>query len=117
MFFSRRIKGKLPIILVSRMVTFFLIISLLTLVLYAAGTVQGFIDSTQLSLLRLYSVLGIFLVVTSICGIALELERFIRIRKTRYILNAVGYFVLVIFGAVTVLAVIFIITVSGGNVK
>jgi hypothetical protein len=88
---------------------------LLTLVLYAAGTVQGFIDSTQLYLLRVYTVLGIFLTITSIGGIILDLGRFVRIKKARYLLRAGGYAFLVIFGAVTVTAVIFIIVLSAGS--
>ena len=112
---ARNLKDKLLYILVNRTTIFFLIIGLLTLFLYAAGTVQGFIDSTQVSLLRLYSVLGIFLTVISICGVFLDLGRYIRSKKGRYLARAGGYALLVIFGAATVLAAMLIVTLSGGS--
>jgi hypothetical protein len=88
---------------------------ILTLFLYAAGTVQEFTDSTQFTLLALYSVLGIFLTVTAISGIVLDLGRFISTKKGRYFFRAGGYLFLVIFGAVTVLAVMAILALSGGE--
>ena len=113
--FSRIFRGKLLPILVNRTVIFFFFMCLLTMALYVVGTIQEFIDSTQLSLLKLYVILGIFLFVTSAYGVLLDLARFLNGRKTRYLVRAGGYAVMVIFGAVTVLAVIFIITLSGGN--
>jgi len=83
--------------------------------LYIAGTIQGFIDSTQLSLLRLYVILGIFLALTSVSGMVLSLVRLFKLKKTRYLFRAGGYILLAIFGATTVLAAMFIITVSRGN--
>jgi hypothetical protein len=87
--------------------------SILTLFLYAAGTVQEFTDTTQFTLLALYSVLGIFLTITSISGIILDFYRFISTKKGRYLLRAGGYLFLVVFGAVTVLAVMAILALSG----
>jgi len=113
--FPRYLKEKLLPILISRTVIFFFLMCLFTLFLYFAGTIQGFIDSTQLSLLRLYTILGIFLTVTSVYGMALDLSRLFKHKKTRYLFRAGGYMLLVIFGAATVLAATFIITVSGGN--
>jgi len=112
---SRFLKEKPLPILVNRTAIFFFVMCLVTLFLYIVGTGQGFIDSTQLSLLKLYSILGIFLVVVSVCGIALDLERFLKIKKKRYLFRAGGYLLLVAFGVSTVLAVMFIITVSRGN--
>jgi hypothetical protein len=115
MVFSRYLKEKLLPILVSRTVIFFSFMCLLTLFLYAAGTTQEFVDSTQLSLLRLYTVLGIFLTVGSVCGMALDLKRLIKIKKIRYLMRAGGYLLLAVLGAATVLVVMFIITLSRGN--
>ena len=111
--FSRFTEEKLLPILVNRAVIFFFIMCLLALFLYAAGTVQEFTDSTQLTLLRLYTVLGIFLTVSSVSGIVLNLGRFIKTKKGRYFLRAGGYIFLVLFGAVTVLAAMAIVAVSG----
>jgi hypothetical protein len=108
-------KEKLLPILVSRAVVFFLSMSVLTLFLYAAGTVQGFIDSTQIVLLRLYVILGISLSVFSFAGMILNLRRFFILKKPRYLFRAGGYLLLVVFGIVTVLLSLFIIAISGGN--
>ena len=114
--FPRYLKEKLLPILVNRTVIFFFIMCLVTLFLYFTGTIQGFIDSTQLSLLRLSVILGIFLAITSVCGMLLALGRFFMIKKYRYLLRAGAYLLLVIFGVATVLSAMFIITVSGGNI-
>ena len=113
--FPGHLKEKLLPILVSRTAIFFFIMCLLTLFLYAVGTVQGFIDTTQLALLRLYAILGTFLVSSSICGLILDFRRFLRAKRARYLVRAAGYFLLVLFGICTVLAVLFIVTLSGGN--
>ena len=115
MVFSSNQNEKLLPILVSRAVIFFLLMSLLTLLLYIAGTVQEFTDSTQLFLLRLYAVLGFFLFTVSICGTVLDLQRLFRTKKVRYFFRAAGYMFLVVFGFVTILAVIFIIALSEGT--
>ena len=115
MVFSQYLKEKLLPILISRTVFFFLLMSLFTLFLYVAGTIQGFVDSTQLALLKVTVVLGIFITVISAYGTLLDLRRLFKLRKTRYLLRAGGYTLLVIFGVATVLAALFIITVSGGN--
>ena len=112
---SRRLKEKLLYILVNRIVLFFFIMCLLTLSLYIAGTIQNFIDSTQLSLLKLYEVLGIFLMVTSFCGIVLNIDRFVKIKMIRYLLRSGGYLLLVVFSIATVLLVMTIIAISGGS--
>jgi hypothetical protein len=111
--FSRFSKERLLPILINRTALFFFIMSVLTLFLYAAGTVQEFTDATQFTLLSLYSVLGIFLTITAISGIILDLGRFTSTKKGRYFLRAGGYLFLVVFGIVTVLAVMAILALSG----
>ena len=113
--FSRLSKDKLLYILINRTVIFLFVICLLTLSLYAAGTIQGFVDSTQLFLLKLYEAIGIFLMVTSLFGIVLDIERCIKRKKKRYLLRAGGYLFLVIFSITTVLTVMTIIALSGGS--
>ena len=108
-------KEKLLYLLVNRLAIFFFFMCLLTLLLYAAGTIQDFIDSTQLFLLNLYFILGIFLSIASVSGMMLDLNRFSRTKKRRYLLRAGGYIFLVVFGIVTVLAASAITAISGGN--
>ena len=110
------LKEKLFPMLVSRTVIFFSFMCLLTLFIYAAGTFQGFIDSTQLSLLKLYLVLGIFLAITSVLAAIVNVRRFLRNKKLRYLLRAGGYVLLAFGGIITVMAVMFIITVAKGNI-
>ena len=111
------IKEKLLPILTSRTVIFFFVMCLLTIFLYAAGTVQGFLDSTQFALLRLYVVLGISLSAASVCGMFIAFGRLFKHKKIRYLFRACGYILLVIFGSITVLAALFIIAMADGNLN
>lgn len=115
--FFRLPKEKLIYILVNRIAVFFFLMCLLILFLYAAGTMQEFIDSTQLSLLVVYEAFGVFLTAASLCGITLNVYRFVKSGKTRYLLRAGGYLFLVVFACVTVLAVMAITALSGGNIQ
>jgi len=110
------LKEKLLPILASRTVIFFFAMCLLTIFLYVAGTAQGFIDSTQFALIRLYVVLGIFLIAASACGMLLNLGRLFMHKKIRYLARAGGYILLAIFGIATVLVAMFIIAMSEGNI-
>ena len=112
---SRYLKEKLLPILASRITAFFFLMCLFTWFLYAAGTVQGFIDTTQLALLRLAVVLGIFLIMASVYGLILLLGRFFREKRFRYLFRSGAYLFLMVFGAITLLASMFIITASTGN--
>ena len=113
--FSRFSREKLLPILVNRTVIFFFLMCLLTLFLYLAGTFQEFIDSTQINLLKVYSVLGILLTSTSAFGVILDISRMIGTKKAGYLLRAGGYLVLALFGVITVLIAIAIIAISRGN--
>ena len=115
MIFSRFSNEKLPHMLVNRTVIFLFLICLLTLFLYTAGTVQTFMDSTQLFLLGLYEVLGLLLLLGSAWGITFDLYRFYKDRKRRYLIRAGGYLLLVIFSIVTVLMVMAISAFSSGS--
>ena len=111
--FTRQSKEKFLYLLVNRLAIFFFLMCILTLFLYAAGTIQDFIDSTQLFLLNLYFILGIFMTIASVSGMLLDLNRFSRTKKTRYLIRAGGYVFLVVFGVVTVLAASAITAISG----
>ena len=111
--FSRSSREKQLPIMINRTVIFFFLMCFFTLFLYMVGSAQEFIDSTQLLLLRLYTIFGIFLAFTAASGMILDLGRFIRTKKTRYLLRAGGYVVLVIFGTLTVLLIMAILAISG----
>ena len=103
------------LIIVNRSVIFFFIMCVFTLFLYAAGTVQGFIDSTQFSLLSFFVAMGIFLALASMLSVFLEIGLFIRIKKKRYLFRAGGYTLLVIAAVASILSVMFIGIVSRGS--
>ena len=113
--FSRFSKEKLLPILVNRTVVFFLLMCFLAFFLYVAGTVQGFTDSTQLILLKLYTFFGIILAAAAAFGAILNLGRVITTKKGRYLLRGAVYVFLVIFATATVLAAIAIVAISGGE--
>ena len=115
MVFPRFNREKLLPIMINRTAIFLFIMCILTLYLYAIGTSQDFIDTTQLSLLRLYVVFAIFLATTSSCGIILNIVRFLAQKKIRYLLRAAGYLLLVLYGTATLLTVMFIFTLSSGS--
>jgi len=114
--FPQHLKEKFLPIVINRTVIFFAVMCVLTMCLYAAGTVQGFVDSTQFALLRLYFALGIFLAASSICGLCLNVGRFLHLKKKRYLARSAGYLLLSAFGVFTVLAVMFILAMSEGNI-
>ena len=113
--FSQGLKDRILPVLINRATVFFVSMSVLTLFLYAIGTMQGFVDSTQFALLRFYSILAVFLITTAIFGLVLNVMRYIRQRKKRYIFRSIVYFFLALFGVATVLAVMFIFTMAEGN--
>ena len=112
---SPYLKKKLPVLLISRTVIFLFIMCLLSLLLYTAGTMQGFTDSTQLTLLGLAAVLGAFLAISSAGGMIFSLIRFFRLKTPGNFLKVLAYTVLVVFGAASVFAAMVVITIAGGN--
>ena len=113
--FARLSKEKFLYLLVNRLAIFFFLMCLLTLFLYTAGTIQDFTDTTQLFLLNLLFILGIFLTIASASGLLLDLIRYTQTRKTRYLIRAGGYVFLAVFGVVAVLAASAITAISVGN--
>lgn len=102
--------------LVNRTVLFFLIMCLINLFLYIIGTVQGFMDDTQLFLLHLGFVLSILLVLSAVYGLALNLALFFHRKKIRFIRGACAYAFLGLLGGIIAALAGFIISVSSGNI-
>jgi hypothetical protein len=111
-------------VLVNRGVFFLFLMCLLVFFLYAIGTAQGFMDSTQLLLLKLESVLDVSLAAGALGHAVMDLIRFLRKapvslrgrdKRIGNLLGALGFFVLGIAGILAALATLFVITVSGGN--
>jgi hypothetical protein len=112
---SRPEKKPVIEILVKRTVTFFFGMCLLTIFFYAIGTAQGFMDITQLMLLRLTITFGIFLGVGSVYGIILALWLARKGLKVRYIGGIGSYLLLSLFGILAAFVAAFIVVTAGGN--
>jgi hypothetical protein len=102
-------------ILVKRTALFFFSLSALTVFLYAIGTAQEFMDSTQLFLLRASVVLGLCLAMNGIYGLALNLWLFIQKRQLGFFGSSAFYIITGILGAALAAAAAFIIVAAGGN--
>jgi hypothetical protein len=89
---------------------------LINLFLYIIGTVQGFMDDTQLFLLHLGFVLSILLVLSAVYGLALNLALFFHRKKIRFIRGACAYAFLGLLGGIIAALAGFIISVSSGNI-
>jgi hypothetical protein len=90
---------------------------LISLFLYIIGTIQGFMDDTQLFLLRLGVGMSILLVLSSLCGLVLDLALFFRGKRLRFICGAGVYALLGVLGGVIAASASFIISASGGNIQ
>lgn len=112
---SRPESKPLIVILVKRAVFFFFSLCLLIIFLYAVGTIQSFMDQTQLMLLRFSTILGIFLAVGSIYGTILDLWLSFYKHRYRFIKGTFIYAVLIFFGLAVAAASAFIQILAGGN--
>jgi hypothetical protein len=110
-------KGKFPSILANRLAVFFFLICLLTGFLYALGTIQGFMDDTQLFLLRIAAVFGTLLALSSVLGFFIDLGFLLVKRKIRYLGTLFFYCFLGIFGGIIASASYFVMVISAGNVN
>jgi nitrate/nitrite transporter NarK len=112
---SRPEKKPIIAILVKRTVCFFFILCFLTVFLYGIGTAQEFMDITQMFLLRVSVVLGLFQAVGSIYGLVLDLWFFFHDRKPRFLMGAAAYSILGVLGGLVAALGAFIVVVSGGS--
>jgi hypothetical protein len=103
------------VILVKRTSLFFFSLSALTVFLYAIGTAQEFMDSTQLLLLRILVILGLCLAMDSLYGAALNIWFFIQKRQFQFAGSSGLYLLSGVLGAAMAIAAAFIIVAAGGN--
>jgi hypothetical protein len=112
---GKPLKIKFLAVTAARVTVFFLLMGMLTVFLYAVGTVQGFMDSTQLLLLRLVVFWGALLGVSSFYGLVLKIVAFAGGRELRSLGGVLVYLVLGIIGLAALTAALFIITAAAGN--
>lgn len=94
-------------LLVKRAVLFMFVSCALALFLYAVGTAQDFLESTQLLLLRLSYLLALMLAIGALYGLLLDLFFAFRLRRKAFLLGVLSYALL---AAIAVLVALF----SGG---
>jgi hypothetical protein len=112
---EKPLKAKFFAVITARVTVFFLLMGILTGFLYAIGTAQGFMDSTQLLLLRLTVWWGALLAVSSFYGLILKIIVFTRNKELRGLGGVPVYLVLGIIGIAGSCAALFIIIAAAGN--
>jgi hypothetical protein len=90
--------------------------SLFSAFLYEVGVFQGFMDPTQLMLLRVSVLAGLVLGILSLYGIIMGVWRLVIRGGGLRLLAGIGIYLLAgLFGVLSALAAIFIITLAGGT--
>jgi hypothetical protein len=113
--FSRPIDKPLVLLLVRRGVFFLGTLCFLSGFLYALGTRQGFMDRTQILLLRLLAVLGMLLVTGTVFGIIVQVVFMILQKRPVFFGNLVWFLFFGLLGLIAALGAAFILILAGGN--
>ncbi len=114
--FTRPRKKPLIALLVKRTVFFFFFFSLLIILLYVVGTIQEFMESTQLILLRILVIMSIFLSIGALYGSILDAGFLIVKHQKQFLLGIILYLLMIIFGVSISLISSFLLVLVGGNI-
>jgi hypothetical protein len=102
-------------LLVKRSCFVFALLCVLAIYLYAAGTVQDFMDQTLLLLLNIIRTLAFLCVGLSLVGMAFDLRLFLRAGGSGPLIGLLCYLLLCLGAAASAIIATFIITVARGN--
>jgi hypothetical protein len=80
------------------------------------GTVQEFMESTQIILLRFLVVMSIFLSIGALHGSLLDAGFLIIKHRKQSILGMISYLMLIIFGVSISIFASFLLVLAGGNI-
>jgi hypothetical protein len=109
-------EGKtLIVLLVKRAVLFLFALCLLCIFLYCVGTVQDFLDATQIALLRAASGLGLLLSIGAAYGMVLDIAAASVHKAPRFLFGAGAYLFLAITGTAVAGIASFILVAIAGN--
>jgi hypothetical protein len=114
--FNRPRKKPLIALLVKRTVLFFFFASILLILLYVVGTIQDFMESTQIILLRLLAIMSIFLSIAALYGGLLDIGYFIIKHRRQSLLGILSYVLLIAFGVSISVITSFMLVLAGGNI-
>jgi len=92
-----------------------LFVTLAALGLYVIGSYRKVSDESQLTLVRFCLGTSMLLIISAIYGFILDLYYAVRRKKASYLVGALGYMLIMVFGASTALGAAFIIGAVGGN--
>jgi hypothetical protein len=112
---SRPAKKPLILLLVKRGVLFLGALCFLTGFLYALGTRQGFMDRTQILLLRLLAVLGVLLATGMVAGVITQAVFMVLYKKPVFLGDLAWFLFLGLTGLIAALGAAFILILAGGN--
>jgi len=107
----------LLVLLVKRAVLFLTVMSALSVFLYAVGTAQDFLESTQSGLIRLSALFGLLLAVASSYGFLLDVSYALFLRRRRLLWGALAYLFSAAFGFTVALAANGILVLTAGNLS
>jgi hypothetical protein len=111
-------EGKpLLVLLVKRAVFFLFGLCLLCIFLYCVGTVQEFLDATQIALLRSASGLGLLLGIGAAYGLVLDIGAATLLKTPRFLLGAGAYLFLSLTGILVAGIASFILVTVSGNMS
>jgi hypothetical protein len=113
---SPLVKKSIFPVLLKCLVIWAFIMSILLLFFYAAGTRQGFTDRTQLRLLHLSLLTGVFLALVAVYGVLYNLYHLLKNKKFRSLFLTALCLLLGIYGAALAVFASFIRAAAGGNV-
>jgi hypothetical protein len=86
------------------------------ILLYVVGTIQEFMESTQLILLRFLVVMSIFLSIGALYGGILDVGFLFAKRRKQFLLGIISYLLLMILGISISLISSFLLVLVEGNI-
>ncbi|MDR0388927.1 MAG: hypothetical protein LBH73_02540 [Spirochaetaceae bacterium] len=113
--FSRPVRKPLILLLVKRGVFFLGTLCFLTAFLYALGTRQGFMDRTQILLLRLLAVLGMLLITGTVFGVLTQVVFSILYKKPAFPRDLAWFVFFALIGLIAAFGAAFILVLARGN--
>ena len=115
---EKKKKGLIFPVIINRIIMFLFYVCILIVFLYMIGSTQGFLDSTQLFLLRFASLLGLLLSTGSVFGLVYALIQFVKkTQRVQLLRSIIFYTLMMLAGIFLVLIVSFILAVTGGNIN